>query len=170
MNEKTVQQLIAIGEVHALLDQERIEHWLFGGWAVDFHSGSATRSHDDIDLAVWSKNLSHITVLLESAGWRHAPTQDEDGGSGYERGTVRLELTYLVRDEDGRIYTPLRQGRASWSRQALGRDILELAGVQCCIVGLASLTRSKSSPRPDPGDAAKDRADIGVLSQVKSKE
>ena len=169
MNEKKEQQLAAIGEMHTLFDQERIEHWLFGGWAVDFHAGQITRSHDDIDFAVWSEDLPRIMVLLERAGWRHAPMQDEDGGTGYERGTVRFELTYLVQREDGRIYTHLRQGKAPWSQQALGKDILELARVQCRVVALTSLTRGKSSPRPDPDDAAKDRVDFEVLRQIRRK-
>jgi hypothetical protein len=57
--------------------------------------------------------------LLEQDGWRHAPLDDEDGGTGYERGAVRLQLTYLVRDARGGIFTPLRRGRGGWSEQPL---------------------------------------------------
>jgi len=143
-----------------------IEYWLFGGWAVDFHAGSVTRPHDDLDLAVWLDDLTRIVELLAAEGWKHAPGADEDGGTGYERDGVRLELTYLVRADDGSVFTPLRDGRGSWSDEALGSDVIELSGTLSRVVALTSLTRSKSSPRTDPEDAAKDRADYRALRQI----
>ena len=46
------QQLVALAGLHELLHGHAIDYWLFGGWAVDFHVGQVTRSHDDLDLAV----------------------------------------------------------------------------------------------------------------------
>jgi hypothetical protein len=37
------EQLVALARVHELLVRHRIEYWLFGGWAVDFHAGAITR-------------------------------------------------------------------------------------------------------------------------------
>ena len=162
----TSQQLSALARVSDLLEEAGIAFWLFGGWAVDFYVGSVTRAHDDLDLAVWLADIPRIAELLEDDGWRHAPLDDEDGGTGYERGAVRLELTYLVRDGDGRIFTPLRQGRAAWSEEALANDVGELRGVRSRLIGLAPLMRGKSSPRDDPEDAAKDRADFRQLSRL----
>jgi hypothetical protein len=99
-------------------------------------------------------------------GWRHAPLDDEDGGTGYERGSVRLELTYLVRDPHGGIFTPLRQGRGKWSMEALANDVGELRGVRSRLVGLTPLMRAKSSPRDDPEEAAKYSADFEQLSRL----
>ncbi len=130
LDARTEQQLAAIAEVDRLLGREGIEYWLFGGWAVDFHADSVTRRHDDVDLAVWLADLERISELLERHGWRHAPDKDEDGGTGFERAEVRLELTYLVRAEDGAAYTPLRQGCAPWSRDALTDDIRELLSIR----------------------------------------
>jgi hypothetical protein len=90
----------------------------------------------------------------------------EDGGTGYERGAVRLELTFLVRDESGSIFTPLRHGQATWPEEALRDDVGELQGVRSRLVELAFLTYGKSSPRDDPEDAAKDRADFNRLSDL----
>ena len=151
-------QLAAIAEFGAL----EMDGWLFGGWAVDFHAGAATREHGDVDFAVWHDDVPRIAALLEAAGWRHAPLPDEDGGTGYERGPVRLELTYLERDDDG-VYTPVGGGRARWSDEELGDDVREFGGVRARIVGLGPLTRSKSNTRDDPDDAPKDRADAAVL-------
>jgi hypothetical protein len=162
--ELTLEQLSALGRLSHLLEQAGIAHWLFGGWAVDFYVGSVTRAHDDLDLAVWLMDVQRIAQLLEDDGWRHAPLDQEDGGTGYERGAVRLELTYLVRDADGSVFTPLRHGRAQWSEDALANDVGELRGVRSRLVGLAPLMRGKSKPRDDPEEAAKDRADFRQLS------
>ena len=94
------------------------------------------------------------------------PTPDDNGGTGYERGAVRLELTYLVRDDEGRIFTPLRDRQAQWSERAFGNDDRELHGVRSRLIDLSTLTHGKSSSRDDPEDAAKDRADFSVLSSL----
>lgn len=164
------QQLAALARVSDLFEQEGIDYWLFGGWAVDFYAGSVTRAHDDVDIAVWLKDVPRIMELLEEDGWGHAPPDDEDGGTGYERRSVRLELTYLVRDQEGGIFTPLRNGRGEWSMEALANDVGELHGVRSRLVGLAPLMRAKSSPRDDPEEAAKDRADFDQLSRLGTSE
>ena len=133
---------------------------------MDFYVGSVTRSHDDLDIAVWLADVPQIAGLLHAAGWRHAPDEDEDGGTGYEREAVRLELTYLVRDANGRVFTPLRRGHAPWSPEALSNDVGELDGVRARLVALAPLTRGKSTAREDPDDAAKDVADFKRLSRL----
>jgi hypothetical protein len=157
-------QLSALGRVCELLERARLDHWLFGGWAVDFYVGEVTRGHFDVDLAVWHSDLAQIVELLERDGWRHAPLADEDGGTGYEREGVRLELTYLVRLDDGRIAIPLRSGPVAFRDGTFGGDVGELQGVRARLIGLEALTAGKGTPREDPEDAAKDRADFQRLS------
>ena len=82
MQESVSRQLSALASVDALLERAGIAYWLFGGWAVDFYAGSVTRPHDDVDIAVWFDDLGKIAALLEEAGWTHAPSEDEDGGTG----------------------------------------------------------------------------------------
>jgi ribosomal protein S18 acetylase RimI-like enzyme len=163
MDEVGLRQLHALSRVHELLDGAGIDLWLFGGWAVDFYAGFITRAHDDVDIAVWLKDLPTISQILEADGWRHVPSEDDDGGTGFEDGNVRLELTYLVRDGDGHIFTPFRHGRAPWSEEAFADDVRELLGVRSRVIGLATLTAGKSAAREDPEEAAKDRADFNVL-------
>lgn len=112
--------------------------------------------------------MPRVREMLASEGWRHSPKDDEEGGTGYEHDLVRLELTYLERGDDGVVYTPLRNGRVRWPDDALGDELRELASVTCRLVSLTSLRRSKSSPRPDRDDAAKDRADFEVLHKTNS--
>jgi hypothetical protein len=166
MDEVPSRQLSALARLQDMFASADIEHWLFGGWAVDFYVGSITRAHDDIDVAVWLHDLPRIGELLAADGWRHAPESDEDGGTGYERAGVRLELTFLVRDAKGDTFIPLRDGPVPLSRDALEEDVCELLGVQARLVSRASLLRSKSTPRDDPDDALKDRADFRALSST----
>lgn len=162
------EQLSALGEIHSVLGRAGIEHWLFGGWAVDFYAGSVTRAHADIDMAVWLEDFSRISELLASDGWQHVPSDEDDGGTGFERGRVRFEITFLVR-ERGQIITPLRHGRAEWSKETFADDSRELRGVRAQVVALAALTEGKSVARNDAEDAAKDHADFDVLSKLHPK-
>lgn len=159
-------QLAALAAVDALLERADIEYWLFGGWAVDFYAGAITRPHDDVDIAVWLHDLPRISALLEG-DWRHAPDPDEDGGTGYERAGVRLELTYLVRGEEGTVFTPLRDFEAPWPESAFGADTRELLGVRARVLSFNALAAGKSSARDDPDDAAKDVTDFEVLSGLR---
>jgi hypothetical protein len=160
------EQLAALARVDELLRDRGIEYWLFGGWAVDFHAGSVTRAHHDLDLAVWLKDHARIAALLKAEGWEHAPEAGEDGYTGYERGSVRLELAFLVRDEDGAVSTPLREGRAAWPDQAFGGEVAELLGVRARVMSRRALIADKSQARDDPAVAAKDRADVDILSHL----
>jgi hypothetical protein len=95
-----------MAQTHEFFVRSGIDYWLFGGWAVDFHAGSITRPHDDIDVAVLLDDHDRIARLLEAEGWKHAPEPDEDGETGYERDAVRLGLTFLVPGGGGEAYIP----------------------------------------------------------------
>jgi hypothetical protein len=84
-----IEQLAALARIGALFRDDGIDFWLFGGWAVDFHAGSVTRAHHDVDLAVWQTDHPRIATLLEADGWAHAPEAGEDGYTAYERGGRR---------------------------------------------------------------------------------
>ena len=159
-------QLSALAQTHELLTRGGIDYWLFGGWAVDFHAGAITRSHDDIDIAVWLDDHDRVARLLGAEGWTHAPEPDEDGGTGYERDGVRLELTFVVRGDASEICVPLRAGRVLWSDEPMSTDLRELFGAPARVLGLAELKRGKSRSRDDPVEAEKDRADFATLSRL----
>ena len=160
------EQLAAIRRVVDALTRRAIEHWLFGGWAVDFYAGMITRDHADVDIAIWLDDHERIAALLAADGWKHAPQPDEDGGTGYEREGVRLELTFLVRDDEGHVCVPLRSGLVRWSDDAFGESIEELEGVRARVIELGALKRGKARFRDEPADAAKDRADSAILSRL----
>jgi Aminoglycoside-2''-adenylyltransferase len=149
--------------VDRLFGEHHLDYWVFGGWAVDLHAGRVTRPHSDIDVAVWCADLDQVTALLTTAEWVHRPEPGEDGYTRYERGTVRLELAFLARDDAGVVYTPLADGRGHWPNESFGRDRAQLGDVNARVVGLASLIEDKSGPRQDPAVAAKDHADVEIL-------
>jgi hypothetical protein len=152
----SVGQLAALARVDELFRQEGIDYWLFGGWAVDFYAGAVTRPHDDVDIAVALKDHERIAALLCSDGWAHAPEPDEQGGTGYEREDVRLELTFIE--------------QVLFPADAFGDDRRALRGVGARLMTLAALERGKSSARDDPDDAAKDRADAATLEKRRGRQ
>jgi hypothetical protein len=77
----------------------------------------------NLDLAVWQADHPRAAELLKRNGWGHTPEAAEDGSTAYTRGSVRLELAFLARDEDGEPYTPLRDGRAGWAPNAFENDV-----------------------------------------------
>ena len=162
---RTAEQLAALAALDELLDHHALDYWLFGGWAVDFWVGRVTRAHDDVDLAVWRDDYREIGLLLEGAGWRYEPVDDEAIGAGFRLGTVLLEFTFVVSDADGQIFIPFPDGPGLWSTESFGEQRRELGGVTCRIVPRAFLLAGKAEPREDEPDAAKDRADFAVLSE-----
>ena len=99
---------------------------------------------------MWARDLDRIAELLGDDGWGHAPDAGEDGYTGYERGTVRLELAFLERLADGRVCTPLRNGVASWPMDAFGAEVATLSGVRARVIGLAALREEKAAVHDDP--------------------
>lgn len=159
-------QLAALVEVGALLDEGGFDHWLFGGWAVDFHVGAVTRSHSDIDLAVWEGDAQAIHAMLVAGGWEHRPAPDEDGGTGYEQHGVRVELTYLDEGEGGEVFVAIRDQSVLFSTSPLGDEVLDLEGAHARVIPLELLRNGKATPRDDPAEALIDRADFDALSRL----
>jgi hypothetical protein len=140
---------------------------LFGGWAVDFHAGTVTRRHSDLDLAVWLDDVDRVARLLGDEGWVVVADGAPTGSTAFARGTVRLELAFLRRDDaGGEPYTPIGGGRrATCAYGAVGRDVRTLAGVQARVIALPAL-REKTGSRDDSVAEAKDRLDLDTLKRL----
>ena len=158
------QQLEAIAGVAQRLRERGVDHWLFGGWAVDFWVGRVTREHGDVDLAVWQRDRLAIHATLLGDGWHTVPVDDEAIGAGYRRDDVLLELTFVTTDDDARVLIPFADGPAVWSTIPFGDVMRELLGVSCRTVPLSVLRDDKSRARDDADDAVKDIADHKALS------
>ncbi len=164
------QQLETIGVLHELFTRERIDYWLFGGWAVDFHAGRATRPHADIDIAIWRSDFARVGDVLAQLGWSRVRQPGEDGYTQFRKGSVDIDVAFLARDEEGLVFTPLDDGRGEWPLGTFGDEEEELLGVRARVVGLASLIEDKSEVRSDPSTTAKDQADRAVLDDVKKDD
>jgi hypothetical protein len=156
-------QLAAIKRLDTMFERDRIDYWLFGGWAVDFHAGKVTREHADIDIAVWHTDLDAVDALLAADGWARSPASEDDGYTTYTRDRFSVDLAFLARDERDTVYTPSASGRGEWPVGSFGADVRELAGTRAHVVSLASLLADKSERREDLATAAKDAADVAVL-------
>ena len=67
-------QTAALAGAADALEQAGLEHWFFGGWAVDLWVGRLTRPHDDIDVLVRRADEAAVDAAL--GGGRlgpHAP-------------------------------------------------------------------------------------------------
>jgi hypothetical protein len=162
------EQLAAIANLSSVLDQHRIDYWLFGGWAVDFCVGAVTREHDDIDVAAWRHDDDAIRAALEAAGWRHTPVADEVVGTRYQWRSAQVEFTFVEADDQGRIVIPFPDQPLVWSTKPFGDDRRELLAVTSRTIPLALLKAGKSSTRQGAAEAAKDRADFQALSRLEA--
>ena len=87
--------LAAVGSAASALEGAGLEHWFFGGWAVDLWVGRVTRDHDDIDVMVWRDDESRVHEALTEAGWQHTPTPEDLLGTLYVREGAELQLTFV---------------------------------------------------------------------------
>jgi hypothetical protein len=124
-----------------------------------------TRSHADLDLAVWLGDINRIGALLRASGWTDVPDDSPPGSAAFTRGSVLAEFAFLQRDDpNAEPYTPIGDGnRAAWATGAFGQDIRTLEGVRARVIALPALCEEKSGSRDDPVAEAKDRQDVEAL-------
>lgn len=63
-------------EIVQLFNNNEIEVIIDGGWAVDALLGEQTRPHEDLDIAVFHKDVPLIRSLLEDRGFTEIPRND----------------------------------------------------------------------------------------------
>jgi len=63
-------------DIARLLDQNRINVCIDGGWGVDALLGEQTRTHRDLDIAVQHSDVPRLRALLEARGFKDAPRDD----------------------------------------------------------------------------------------------
>lgn len=100
------QQLAILENVHDLLSEVGIDHWLFGGWGVDFLVGSVTRPHSDIDLVAWRSDIGQIRNLFSALGYLEQSGDDAESRADFDTNAGLLSIIYIERDARGDIVTP----------------------------------------------------------------
>lgn len=86
-----------------LLEANKIDVWLDGGWAVDALLGKQTREHEDLDIVLQEKDLSKLRELLEAEGYKDVPRDDtrpENFVLGDDKGNL-VDVHAFRFDEEG---------------------------------------------------------------------
>ena len=63
-------------EIVRLLDQNRIDVWIDGGWGVDALLGEQTRTHRDLDIAIQHSDVARVRALLKARGYEDVTRDD----------------------------------------------------------------------------------------------
>jgi hypothetical protein len=163
-------QLRLIGEVHGLLSGAGIPHWLFGGWAVDFHVGAVTREHGDIEFFIWEHDGPRAAEVLAAADYRPVQHPHPEEASIWRKDGTVVELYFNAVNEGGEVV-----GRGRWDNWptpdgALGDDVRVLEGVKCPVVSRACILHVKLdyARHTGIGPRGKDRADVEELRRAES--
>lgn len=158
--------LAALGSAAAALEAANLEHWFFGGWAVDVWVGRLTRPHDDIDLLVWRHDEAGVHESLTAAGWVHAPSPDDMLGTSYVRDSVELQLTFVEPGAGAGVVIPVPEQPIVLSTGPLEFARRELGHVSVRVLTLELMLATKSTPRADEVGGGKDRADLEALRSI----
>lgn len=156
----------ALASAADALDSAGLEHWFFGGWAVDLWAGSETRAHEDIDVLVLRADEDRVGAALTAAGWAHTPHDDDLVGTDYERDGADLQLTFAETDDEGSVVVPVPGQPIVLSRGPLAHARRPLGHLQVRVLTLEKMLEIKALPRPDDMGGGKDRADLEALRAV----
>lgn len=160
------QGLSMVRSASSALDAAELEHWFFGGWAVDLWVGRPTRPHEDIDVMVWRHNEAQVHQALRGAGWIHRPTAEDRVGTNYARDGYELQLTFVVPGPEGGVVVPIPEQPIVLSSGPLAFVRRDLDDVSVRVLTLEMMIALKATPRPDAVGGDKDRADLEALRSI----
>ena len=155
-----------VESVCCALDAAGLEHWLFGGWAVDLWVGRLTRPHEDIDVLVWRHDEARVHEALQGAGWVNTPTPEDLVGTNYARDGYELQLTFVVAGAEGGVVVPVPEQPIVLSSGPLTFARRSLNGVWVRVLTLEMMLAIKGTPRLDQVGGGKDRADLEALRSI----
>ena len=155
-----------VESVCCALDAAGLEHWLFGGWAVDLWVGRLTRPHEDIDVLVWRHDEARVHEALQGAGWVHTPTPEDLVGTNYARDGYELQLTFVLAGAEGGVVVPVPEQPIVLSSGPLAFARRNWDDLSVRVLTLEMMLAMKGTPRPDEVGGSKDRADLAVLRSV----
>lgn len=159
-------QTAALAGAAGALDSAGLEHWFFGGWAVDLWVGRITRTHDDIDVLVRRSDEAAVDAALVAAGWLHTPHDDDVVGTNYAGDGSDLQLTFVETDDEGRVVVPVPGQPVVVSAGPLADVRRPLGHLRVRVLSLEKMLENKAEPRPDDVGGAKDRADLAALRAI----
>jgi hypothetical protein len=114
-----VNDLRFVERVLALLADEGIAAWVFGGWAEELLGLAKPRRHADLDLLVAADDRRAVDRLLERLD--EIPAKRLDHKRAFVLDGVMVEL-FLVRRDDEGLFTSFWGVRRPWPGDALDDD------------------------------------------------
>lgn len=128
-------QITLITEITEICATRGIEHWLRGGWAVDFYVGRITRDHEDIDLFAWAKDVSRLVPALTRAGFAEQEGPPPTAQRNFLKEGEEVQIALLVQNDRGEV-APAGGPWAGtpWPERMLSGHIGHLGSVRCPIV------------------------------------
>jgi lincosamide nucleotidyltransferase A/C/D/E len=116
-------------ELIALLEQNGLEVYVDGGWAVDAVLEEQTRPHEDLDIAISHAQVPRLRALLAARGFREEHRDDswECNFVLVDEGGRRLDVHSYMLDAAG-----LNAGGVSYrAEQLTGRGVIGGYPVRC---------------------------------------
>ncbi len=147
-------------EFCSLAKNEGVEVWIDGGWGVDALLERQTRSHDDLDIVVQTKDSQMLVDLLKARGYQDVPRDDTcawnfvlGDAQGHE-----IDFHVITLDEAGKgIYGPKERGIMYPASSLTGKGKIGNISVKC--TSAEDLVRFHSGYQLDE----KDYADVSAL-------
>jgi Aminoglycoside-2''-adenylyltransferase len=173
MDQSARAQLAIIREISDALTCAGVDHWLFGGWAVDFAVGHMTRPHRDVDFVVWEGDLSRITGLLRYLGYRARSSKHPTHQLNWEKNGTKVQINLITKTPDGSIISPGTFSDWPWCEGSFGNHRGRIGDLDVPIVSPAGQLESKENfPKHPAGQPlrAKDRHDIKQLRTLTRSE
>jgi phosphorylcholine metabolism protein LicD len=107
-----------------LLEKNKVQYWVFGGFALDGLRGKITREHNDIDIYLHSDDLSKLKQLSNSKRYRFYKRENM-----YFIESTELKLgVVILTEEDNLIVAHGNKTLAKYPKEIFSKDMLVSIG------------------------------------------
>jgi hypothetical protein len=166
--ERTQRQLELIEEFATVAADAGIEHWLRGGWALDFLLGRVTRPHEDIDLFAWAADAPRLLAVLAQHGYEEVGGPPPEQQRNLEKAGEEFHVTLLERNELGVVTAGGRWADSPWPPGMLDGPVGRIGHVRCRVISAEAQLWAKEEVPKALGHAQRehDPADISLLREM----
>ena len=153
MEEPNPTQLGLIREIHEALTACSAQHWLGGGWAVDFLLGEVLRVHSDIDWAIWKADVPTVTTCLTGLGYVPQVLRHPEEHIGFYKLDQFVSFGLLERTGSGEVVTSGRWTDWPYPQGAFSAPDGQLGDLTCPILSAEAQLDEKVNFHKHPAGA-----------------
>jgi hypothetical protein len=167
-DEQASKQLGLVADIHQLLSDACVVHWLAGGWGIDFALGKITRRHEDIDFAIWKDDWLRAEDLLLNNGFARRENNFPEETGKILKMECEIEFYLLRKTIGGEIIIGGRWADWPFAEGSFGNTLGLLEGFECPIISLQGQIDSKEQwAKQKHGGPLRDKdiADIELLTK-----